>query len=258
MEVPLILTFSDWNYRPILENWLCHLADLGIQGARVYCLDAKTMEWCRARSVDAELLVWDGNFAGLWQRRLEVFNDLIAKGTEFIHSDADAIWLRNPLAPDSAARQPVDLVFSQGTVWPPDVCRTWGFVLCCGWFWVKPTSSTQSFFRDLVRDVEVTRDDQVSVNRLLSGRGIRWENDGRADYAFLYKGNRVHCWLSALQGRTPDGSLSVAMLPQHQYQRVPRTTDHAAVVKHFVSPKNCESKIVALRSWGLWKLDQAA
>jgi hypothetical protein len=248
---PLIITFSDWNYQPILQNWLLHLSALHIHTARVYCLDDRTFDWCRENSVDAEILSWDGDFAHLWERRLWVFNQLLEQGTEFIHSDADAIWVKNPLLPTSTAVHPEDMVFSQGTVWPPDVSKDWGFVLCCGWFWIKPSVGSRAFFRALLSHVESTHDDQVSINRLLQARGTRWDNDGRSDYTFPYNRLTVHCWASPLRGRTADGALSVVMLPQHQYQRVPIASPEA-VVKHYLSPKRCADKIAALREWGLW------
>ena len=252
-QVPLILTFSDWNYRPILENWLVHLAALGIEGVRIYCLDEKTRDWCHERSVDAELLSWDGNLRGLWQHRLAVFNGLLADGTEFIHSDLDAVWLKDPLAENSTARHTEDLVFSQGTVWPPAIHQEWGFVLCCGWFWVKPTVAAQQFFRDLIRDVANTGDDQISVNRLLKATGLRWETGGRCDYQLPFGKHRVHCWSHPLRGKTADGRLSAVMLPHHQFQRLPERGDNV-IVKHFLSPKICKDKIIALRECGLWKL----
>jgi hypothetical protein len=252
MAQPIIVTFSDWNYQPILENWLAHLSVLGVGGVRVYCLDEKTQRWCIERNVGAELLPWDGNLSGLWKQRLTVFNDLIEKGVEFIHSDSDAVWLKNPLAPGSSAIQDEDLVFSQGTFWPPDIFLQLGFVLCCGWFWVKPSAGARAFFRDLIEDVASTGDDQISVNRLLHRRSTRWL-DKPADYQLAFRGQKINCWHSPQRGRSADGSLSVALLPHAEYQRLPVASDKA-VVKHLLTPKRCEEKKVALRGAGLWKL----
>jgi hypothetical protein len=251
-QAPLIVTFSDWNYQPILENWLAHLAALGVEGARIYCLDQKTKDWCGSRAVDAELLQWDGRLNALWKARLSVFNRLLESGTEFVHSDLDAVWLRNPLLTGSSALQPDDMVFSQGTFWPPDVFLQTGFVLCCGWFWIKPCAATQSFFRDLIEDVATTEDDQISVNRLLRARGVRWQNRA-SDYALAFRGQQIKCWHEPLRGKSEDGSLSVTLLPHAEYQRLPIRSD-SAVVKHFLTPKRCNEKVVALRAAGLWKL----
>ena len=49
---------------------------------------------------------------------------------DFVHSDADAVWLKNPLI--SFGKTAFDLLASQGTIWPLDVFEQWRFVLCCG------------------------------------------------------------------------------------------------------------------------------
>jgi hypothetical protein len=249
---PLIVTFSDWNYQPILENWLTRLGGLGIGGARVYCLDQQTLDWCRERAVDAELLVWDGRGSSLWKLRLGVFSGLIDAGIPFVHSDSDAVWVADPFAVGGSADQPEDLVFSQGTFWPPQTFEDWGFVLCCGWFSVKPSLASRAFFRDLVDHVATTGDDQVSVNRLLQQRNIRW--DARpADYTIVANNQAIRCWHDPYHGRSADGSLGVVLLPHAEYQRLPIATE-VAVVKHFLTPKRRDDKIAMLRRVGLWRL----
>jgi hypothetical protein len=42
----------------------------------------------------------------------------------------------------------------------------------------------------------------------------------------------------------------VALLPQREFQRLPEESEHA-VVKHYLTPKNCEQKLAALRAYGL-------
>jgi len=249
---PLIVTFSDWNYQPILENWLAHLDALGLGGARVYCLDRQTLDWCRGRDVDAELLAWDGHRSSLWKQRLGIFNSLIDAGIPFVHSDTDAVWVANPFLAGSSADQLDDLVFSQGTFWPPETFDDWGFVLCCGWFSVKPSAGSRAFFRDLVDHVAITGDDQISVNHLLQQRRIEW--GGRpADYTIVANGQHIRCWHEPHRGRSADGSLAVALLPHAEYQRLPIVTE-TAVVKHLLTPKRRDDKIAALRAAGLWML----
>lgn len=248
---PLVVTFSDWAYQPILENWLEHLSTLGVSNVRVYCLDARTERWCRKRSVSTELIAWDGSLGGLWARRLAIFHGLIESGVEFVHSDTDAIWLRNPfLGTDDQYED--DLVFSQGTIWPPEAFERWNLVLCCGWFRVKPSLATLSFFKDLIADVAISGDDQLSVNRLLVRRNLRWP-DAPADYELPFNEHTVHCWHLPRRGRTADGSLGVTLLPHAEYQRLPEQTEKA-VVKHFLTPKRRDKKVAALRAANLWRL----
>jgi len=115
---PLIVTFADSRYLPLLAIWLDKLQRLDLRRIRVYGLDAATFEWCRHRNVDVTSLEWQGDLRLLWVQRIAVFRTLLAAGEEFIHSDADAIWLRNPLQEGSARDLREDLVFSQGTTGP--------------------------------------------------------------------------------------------------------------------------------------------
>jgi len=247
---PLIVTFADSRYLPLLAVWLEKLQCLKLSRIRIYGLDAATLVWCRDRGLDAVALEWQGDLRELWVKRIAVFRALLADGEEFIHSDADAIWLRNPLQEGSARHLQEDLVFSQGTVWPPNVHERWGFVLCCGWFWARPTKVAQGFFRALEGDVRTIGDDQISVNRLLAAAGATWQHAGRGDYHLQFQDRLVHCWSAPIRATFPSAPLRVALLPHAEFQRLPEATDHA-VVKHYLTPKNCEQKLTTLRLLGV-------
>jgi len=60
----------------------------------------------------------------------------------------------------------------------------------------------------------------------------------------------VQCWTRAVRAQTTAGPLSVALLPQREFQRLPEDSDHA-IVKHYLTPKNCAQKLNALREYGL-------
>jgi hypothetical protein len=247
---PLILTFVDASYLPLLEIWLARLRTLGVERVKVYCLDEATLEWCLTRKVDASRITWTGNLHDLWVQRIRIFGDLLAAGEEIVHSDTDAIWIRNPFRFGSAAARDEDLIFSQGTVWPPDVHDRWGFVLCCGWFWAKPRAAVRTFFKALELDVQASGDDQISVNRLLAAcEDVRWSHGRTGDYQLPFHDRLVQCWRQPIRA-TVAGGLAVALLPQREFQRLPEASDQA-VVKHYVSPKNCRQKLEVFRASGL-------
>jgi hypothetical protein len=247
---PVTITFVDANYLPLLELWLPRLAQLGVERVKVFCLDATTLQWCRSHGVSAAQVDWTGNLRDLWAKRIQIFSELLAAGQEFIHSDIDAIWIRNPLRTGSAVGRDEDLVFSQGTVWPPDVHDQWGFVLCCGWFRARPTLAARAFFEGLEQDVMQTGDDQISVNRLLSVLGAQWSHGRTGEYQLGFRERVVQCWTRAVRAQTTAGPLSVALLPQREFQRLPESSEHA-IVKHYLTPKNCGQKLQALQEHGL-------
>ena len=244
----LIVAFCDSAYLPLLEVWADKLQRLGAGPLRLYCLDDATALWCGARGIDHQRLKWSGRLEELWAERLRIFSGLLAQGQSFVHSDIDAIWLRNPMHEGAAAACEADVVFSQGTVWPPDVHDQWGFVLCCGWFKARATAAAADFFAALARHVSLTGDDQISVNRLLAAQSPQWSGGKVGDYRLAFRDRWVQCWTRALRCRV--GALTVALLPHQEFQRLPEDYPDA-VVKHLLTPKNCAQKIALLSAAGL-------
>src|SRR5258707_6831556 len=101
-DPPLVVTFSDSNYLPLLQIWLQRLRRLGVGRVKVFCLDTATHEWCVSQAVESATIPWGGDLRDLWVQRIRVFSQLLSEGEEFVHSDADAIWVRNPLLYGSA------------------------------------------------------------------------------------------------------------------------------------------------------------
>ncbi len=258
---PLVIAFCDQGYLPLLERWTRRVRQLGVTRIKIFCLDAPTQAWCATQAIPAARIPWTGALRDLWVQRIAVFSDLLAAGESFVHSDIDAVWLGNPLEAGAAAGRGEDLLFSQGTVWPPDVHDRWGFVLCCGWFQARPTAAAQAFFRALEANVRESGDDQISVNRLLVAMGAAWATDRRegragapgllrgADYSLGFRDREVQCWREPLRGVTA-GGLSVALLPHREFQRLPEAYPDA-LVKHYLTPKSCAHKLAALHAFGL-------
>lgn len=246
---PLTITFANEPYLPLLESWWRSLQRLGVRRIRVYGLDAATVAWCERHGVEAESLPWNGTRGELWQARIGVFRRLLDDGEEYIHSDTDAIWSRNPLVEGSACGLDDDLVFSQGTYWPPDVHERQGFVLCCGWFRARPTDAARSFLREVESDARTTRNDQVSVNRLLVATGARWDA-AEPEYVLPFRDRVIRCWTRPIRATVDSSSLAVALLPHREFQRIPEAYD-GVVVRHFLLPPGCEDKVKALRDLGV-------
>jgi hypothetical protein len=58
----------------------------------------------------------------------------------------------------------------------------------------------------------------------------------------------VQCWSHVVCAQA--GALSIALLPQREFQRLPEDSVQA-VVKHYLTPKNCAQKLAAFKAWGL-------
>jgi len=244
----VIIAFADSRYADVLMNWLVALALQHVNNYLVIALDRDLHALLSAHRVPCVLAELKGNLGDLWVARIRVFAALCAAGIDFIHSDVDAIWLRDPRE-TYFGNGDVDLIASQGTTWPVDVHQQFGFVLCCGLFALRSSAASRQLLVELGADVELTRDDQVSLNRLIARRGIVWQMTP-ADCYYLSNGaTRLLCSKSPIAGRTPDG-LRVSMLPHHLFQRVPLQLQQTPFVSHPLTPKEPRAKLAEFARMG--------
>lgn len=245
----VILTFSNQGYLPILENWLLAMARLDIRDILVVALDGPTHAWLSARGVVTVLLPCADDLQALWRRRVALFAATLRRGYNLLHSDADAVWLRDP-RPEYFAGSAADVVFSQATQWPTDVYRDWSFTLCCGLFFLRATDPVQALMSDWMAHVAETGDDQVSFNRLLHARGLAWEivEPYRIPTPF---GVDITCSRQLMRARA--GDLNVEVLPQHLFQRVHFPAEEA-YVKHCLSGQTAQTTREGLAATGCWLL----
>lgn len=176
--------------------------------------------------------------------RAEIFKLLCDLNIDFVHSDADAVWLRDPV-PEYFLGQKSELIISQGTIWPPFVLKVWSFVLCCGLFYVRSGPLTRTLFEDLLTDIRTSRDDQISMNKVLAERGIRWNLDRSIIYKLQYNQHEFLCSKNTVQGVSLKDGLTVQMLPHHLFQRLPMQVPDV-FVRHLLTPKMHSKKMEAL------------
>lgn len=244
----VVIAFADWRYRAVLMNWLVALDLLGITNYLVISLDPTLHDFLVARGLPSVPAQWDGSLPSLWQYRVQVFSALCSSGTDFIHSDVDAVWLRDPLATHFLPLEQ-DLVITQGTVWPPDVHQRFGFVLCCGLFRLRATDRSRALLRDLAADVLRSGDDQLSLNRLIAMRAPQWQADPQETYHVGWQNTRFLCSRRPMSARCADG-LEVGVLPHHLFQRVDATLSEAPFVRHLLTPKDPERKLSEFQRQG--------
>jgi Nucleotide-diphospho-sugar transferase len=240
-EATPVIAFADSRYLDVLLNWLVGLAAIGVRHYVVIALDRPLYDFLVRKRVPAVLAEHRGDLRALWIERIGVFAALNHAGLDFVHSDADAVWMRDP-GPAFFNRSEADLVASQGTVWPPDVHARFGFVLCCGLFRLASNARTRALLAELAGHVLATGDDQVSLNRLVAARDMRWQVQPGDGYAVHGAGKQFLCARNLIQGVGGDG-LRVAVLPHHLFQRVPVTTPDPPYVLHLLSAKEPVAKL---------------
>jgi hypothetical protein len=247
-EQGAIIAFANSHYIEVLMNWLVALESSGIRNYVIVALDQKLFEYLAERYIPTAFSGIHGGLRELWSRRIQVFAALCAAGVDFIHSDVDAVWLRNPCA-EFFSRARTDLIISQGTVWPPDVHRQFGFVLCCGLFKLKSSELSRALLRELSAHVLTTGDDQISLNRLIAQRVPLWQLASANPFHVRGPGADFICAESMFDGVCADG-LRVSILPHRLFQRVPMESGDAAYVKHLLTRKDPAEKMLEFARHG--------
>jgi len=186
--------------------------------------------------------------ATLWKKRIDVFIEVIGAGIDVVHSDIDAVWLRDPVAEFFRDRK-FDVIASQGTNWPEDVHKRWGFVLCCGLVCFRATSSCRAMLEAVRQDLTATGDDQISMNRMMMADAIQWEIE--SPYYMSHRGEPVLCSEQSIIGMGK--TIDVSVLPHHLFQRLMVPSADPFVV-HPLAPKEAGPKSEVLDAAGGWLL----
>lgn len=237
----IILVFANYGYLTVLENWIYFIRKLNISNYKVIALDDRLYEYLKNKNIETTYRPCELDLGKLWVHRVEVIKEFIDEGYDVIHSDADAVWVKNPLVELNNTKG--DLIFSQGTFWPLNIHSKWGFVLCCGLFVIRNNAKTKTFLNQWSTNVKIYKDDQVSLNNLLDEKKIMW--DESEFYELEFRNKKFKCFDITLNGKTKD-NLAVSMLPHKEFQRIQESSNNI-FVKHIISEKNSESILEVLK-----------
>lgn len=247
-----IIAFADARYLPVARNWLSALQALNLgDQARLVTLDDETRHALPPENVMHRPLTMSGGLAALWRHRIEVFRELLDAGEAFIHSDADALFVQDP-RPAIAACD-AEMVFSQGTIWPPDVHQKHRVVVCCGFFHLSATPRTRAFVDAVAQRMQSDGDDQIAVNRVIDDMIEGWNIHDPYEIPFketTFVASRRA--MSAVPKPERSDTPSISVLPHHAFPRLVTEIDDQVVVAHPLSGKTCAEKRTCLSGLGLW------
>ena len=189
---PVTVVFGTFGYRKILDRWIGHARAAGCGDYRVVCMDDRLLRYLREDRAETRAVAYHAllpneprvdidamadhrsRIQALTPMRVTLFRTLAEHGIDFIHSDADAFWLRDP-RPWLEARGDYDLLISQGTALPPEHVSRHGFVLCAGFFLCRANERTVRLWSAVEAAVADCPDDQVCLNMaLLNDPEGRW------------------------------------------------------------------------------------
>jgi hypothetical protein len=168
-----IISFCNYPYREIALNWVKHLEELSIDNYEVLCLDAESYGYLKAHDCHSRML---DEFDDDWisgckhtMRRTLIFKKLLEEGFDIIHSDTDALWLKNPI-PDLIEANYQDIIVStvrHGYAFPPEVREALGFTCCMGWIFFRSNQNTINYLDRFLSTREIKGSDQKNFNQFL-------------------------------------------------------------------------------------------
>jgi hypothetical protein len=183
---------------------------------------------------------------------------LLEAGYSVVMSDADAIWLRDPLPYLRGA----DVAFQRIVYHPPQITRHWGFAVCGGFLAFRVDQRTLTFLRRCIEVQRAVFCDQIAVNLAtlegdpdwqcedpewrLPQSGIAYDRSGLEE-AF------VRCAKSPISGVLQQDGVQLLALPHDKFWRhacVPVSVPET-VICHPNSPKDDVEKMAILRGMNL-------
>jgi hypothetical protein len=247
---PLTIVFATTDFAGLLRNWLAYAHRAGEIAPLVVALGDDLFDAVSGAGIAAIRSRPVADAAALWRLRALFFEALARRGIDFIHSDVDAIWLRDP-RPLCFADAELDLILSQGTNYPAEIWRRWGFVLCCGLFAAKASATAADFFAACVQQIARVGDDQVVINHLLDAQGIDWDIAGQEMEVLRLRDQSFKSFRRVVKGRCAAAGLNVGMLPHRLVPRL-REPSPGAWVRHPLGPGKPVLKAALLKELGLW------
>ena len=234
-------------------------SDFTRQNMYLMCLDAASVEIFSAlgiRCVPLGTLKYTSEH-DIWKTRVRVVSCLVTAGYDVIMSDADALWLSDPMDyMNLPAHRNSSVVASRGN-FPHGLEKMWGATICMGFILFRATGRAMDEFQDTMERIALqTGDDQISVNQAAHQLGITW--DVKSDMRLTESTGVGRGAIANLSG--DDEPFEVILLPHDRFTRFCTSTPISAettVVAHCHSNK--KEALGRRVSWmldaNLWSID---
>jgi hypothetical protein len=258
----VIFTVLSQEYIKVGENWITALERLDINNYMILAVDEETYHFCLARKISSILIkptiflesnrytkskIWNDKALFVVSLKLEIAIYILKLGFKALYSDADAIWLKNPLP---YMRGINSTVIFQPASFPSEVKLKWGFTCCTGFIQFLPEPGVKSLLSKANSDFFEYSDDQVVFNQTLADcYSISWEKQiSKWEHTCIENG-----WNDPIHGKCIKSGLTFTALPHSLFQRHNTTVDNVkhAIICHPNSPKEQEAKFEVFNKLGL-------
>lgn len=189
----------------------------------------------------------------IWETRVRVLKCLVNEGYNVILSDADALWLGDPMEYINLVNSS-SVITSRGSH-PHGIGTEWGSTMCMGFAMFRATGIAMNTFQDAMeRIVLETGDDQVAVNQAALHLGVAWDEDSDMRYeqsTGFGKGTIAN--LSGDDGKP----FEITLLPHNKFVRLCTHTplSNDTVVAHCLHAKTANAKTNWMQKLTLWSPD---
>lgn len=196
-----------------------------------------------------------GTIEDIWKMRVRALSCLVRVGYDVIMSDADALWLRDPMEYFSLPGVKSSSVVSSRGIMPFALGRRWGATMCLGFILFRSTGGGMNRLLESIENlIRKDGDDQVAVNFALFQFGVYWDED--SDMRHVESTGLGRGTLDLLQGGNGE-PLVVTLLPHNAFTR--RCMDTAisnnTVVAHCTSLKVVGLRVSWMQEAHLWSID---
>jgi len=159
----VVITFVDKEYVQLLAVFSFFWTKLKISNLLIICLDQISLDRVTKLGLLGVHIPYQiRNRHCFWRERFEIINIIFKKTKKHIvHTDIDCFWFKNIIP--QLETDDGDIFYSRGNTYPKDIAETYGFVLCCGFFFVKYHTHTKEYFDDILTNSN-SKDDQVMTN----------------------------------------------------------------------------------------------
>jgi hypothetical protein len=140
-----IFTYANYKYIEIAEYWASFVERLKLNYT-VYCTDRRGYQYLLDKNINCTMFDTptegrDFNFNDFGLIRFKILSELLDKYEYVIYSDADAIWIDNPLGDIFEHSYDAHLsTVHHRDAYPASIRKKWGMTICTGWMGFKHTA----------------------------------------------------------------------------------------------------------------------
>ena len=220
------------------------------------CMDnasVQTFASLGIRCVPLDLLPFD-SIHDVWKTRIRALSCLVMEGYNVIMSDADALWLGDPMTYFSLpAVRNSSVVSSRGNM-PWRLSKKWGVALCLGFILFRATGPGMDMLQMSMEEIVLDRgDDQVAANKAVNRLGVVWDEDSDMR---LYNSTGLGRGVIGRLG-SDDNPFVISLLPHNAFTRRcdSNPISNETVVAHCHSTRRVGKRVYWMQEANLWLLD---